>query len=124
MFQKYLCGLTIVGAAAFFMTTIKSQPVAAASETNAAAVNPLTEKWTGPYGGVPPFDKVKLRHAIDRLVSDSALRRSMGEAGRRFALLRFDAAVMVDALEHLYASIVPSRVDTLPDQAAGAASRM
>jgi peptidyl-dipeptidase Dcp len=24
--------------------------------------NPLTEKWTGPYGGVPPFDKVKVEH--------------------------------------------------------------
>jgi len=60
MFQKYLCGLTIVGVAAFFMTTIKSQPAAAANETEAAAVNPLTEKWIGPYGGVPPFDKVKV----------------------------------------------------------------
>src|SRR5690242_21368188 len=24
------------------------------------AENPLLEKWTGPYGGVPPFDKVKV----------------------------------------------------------------
>lgn len=24
--------------------------------------NPLTEKWTGPYGGVPPFDKVKVEY--------------------------------------------------------------
>ena len=55
---------------------------------------------------IPPFDKAKLRHAIDRLVSDPALRRSMGEAGRRFALLRFDANVMVDALERLYAALL------------------
>jgi glycosyltransferase involved in cell wall biosynthesis len=55
---------------------------------------------------IPPFDKAKLRHAIDRLVSDPSLRRSMGEAGRRFALLRFDASVMVDALERLYGNIV------------------
>ncbi len=26
----------------------------------AAAANPITEKWAGPYGGVPPFDKVKV----------------------------------------------------------------
>lgn len=26
----------------------------------AAAANPLTEKWTGQYGGLPPFDKVKV----------------------------------------------------------------
>lgn len=24
--------------------------------------NPLLAKWTGPYGGVPPFDKVKVEH--------------------------------------------------------------
>ena len=61
MFRKYLCGLVVVSAAAFFMTTIRTQPAAAANEeTSAAAVNPLTQPWTGPYGGVPPFDKVKI----------------------------------------------------------------
>src|SRR5213592_1249869 len=60
MFQKYLCGLAVVGAAAFFMTTTKTQSAAAANEAEPAAVNPLTERWTGPYGGVPPFDKVKV----------------------------------------------------------------
>src|SRR5688500_8805764 len=24
--------------------------------------NPLIPKWTGPYGGVPPFDRVKVEH--------------------------------------------------------------
>src|SRR5688572_6004556 len=24
--------------------------------------NPLLPKWTGPYGGVPPFDRVKVEH--------------------------------------------------------------
>jgi hypothetical protein len=33
----------------------------------------------------------------------------MGEAGRAFALARFDAKVMVDALEALYESLAPSR---------------
>src|SRR2546426_10857798 len=28
--------------------------------TPAQAKNPLLEKWAGPYGGVPPFDKVKV----------------------------------------------------------------
>jgi peptidyl-dipeptidase Dcp len=31
----------------------------------AAAVtteNPLLAKWTGPYGGVPPFDRIKVEH--------------------------------------------------------------
>ncbi len=60
MFRKYLCGAAIVSAAAFFMTSTKTQPAAAANEEPAAAVNPLTQAWTGPYGGVPPFDKVKV----------------------------------------------------------------
>lgn len=25
-------------------------------------VNPLLQEWTGPYGGVPPFDKIKIEH--------------------------------------------------------------
>lgn len=43
-----------------------SQPASAANETPDAAVrfdpstNPLTADWTGPYGGIPPFDKVKI----------------------------------------------------------------
>jgi glycosyltransferase involved in cell wall biosynthesis len=53
---------------------------------------------------LPPFDKSKLSAAVRDLVTDASLRRSMGEAGRRFALARFDARVMVDALEAVYAS--------------------
>ncbi|WP_222934357.1 M3 family metallopeptidase [Caulobacter sp. 17J80-11] len=33
---------------------------AAAAATAPAAANPLLQKWTGPYGGVPAFDKVKV----------------------------------------------------------------
>ena len=36
------------------------------------------------------------------LLADPSLRRSMGEAGREFALGRFDARVMVETLEQLY----------------------
>ena len=55
---------------------------------------------------LPPFDKQKLARVIDLLLADEALRRSMGEAGRAFALSRFDAKVMVDALETLYSGLV------------------
>ena len=48
--------------------------------------NPLIPKWTGPYGGVPPFDRVKVEHfkpaieaamaenleEIDRIAADPA----------------------------------------------------
>ncbi len=50
---------------------------------------------------LPPFDKQKLSDAITTLVADPTLRRLMGAAGRKFALNRFDAAVMVDALEQV-----------------------
>ena len=51
---------------------------------------------------LPPFDKQRLAQAIRVLAADGGLRRSMGEAGRAFALRRFDAGVMVDALEDVY----------------------
>lgn len=41
----------------------KNQPAAAATTVvtpPAAAPNPLLQNWTGPYGGVPPFDKVQI----------------------------------------------------------------
>ena len=52
---------------------------------------------------VPGFDVVRFEASIVRLVRDAELRRTMGQAGRAFALSRFDAKVMVDALERLYA---------------------
>ena len=51
---------------------------------------------------LPPFDKERLAAAIDRLVEDASLRERMGAAGRAFALSRFGAEVMVDALEQIY----------------------
>jgi glycosyltransferase involved in cell wall biosynthesis len=58
---------------------------------------------------LPPFNKSKLEQSIERLVEDPSLRAAMGEAGRRFALGRFDAKVMVNALENLYASLRTAR---------------
>ena len=43
-----------------------------AAET-ATATNPLLGKWTGPYGGVPPFDKVQVadfRPALEKAMAD------------------------------------------------------
>ncbi|HSI90775.1 MAG TPA: hypothetical protein VK927_06625, partial [Adhaeribacter sp.] len=43
------------------VNTSKNQPVASAEVSQpAVAPNPLLADWTGPYGGVPPFDKVKI----------------------------------------------------------------
>ena len=54
---------------------------------------------------IPPFDKSRLADAIAKLVEDRELGRAMGEAGRALALQRFDARVMVGALEKVYAQI-------------------
>ena len=75
MFHKYLCGAAIVTAAALFMTTTRTQPAAAASEeAPTAPANPLTQPWTGPYGGVPPFDKVEIadfKPALDEAMAEN-----------------------------------------------------
>jgi glycosyltransferase involved in cell wall biosynthesis len=51
---------------------------------------------------LPPFDVGKLSEAIAKLAQDGSLRKRMGEAGREFAMARFDAQVMVAALDKLY----------------------
>lgn len=58
---------------------------------------------------LPPFDRQKLGERIARLVEDAGLRARMGEAGRRFALARFDARVMIDALDRLYVGCLARR---------------
>jgi glycosyltransferase involved in cell wall biosynthesis len=51
---------------------------------------------------LPPFDKRKLSNILELLIVDPPIRSSMGAVGRQFALTRFDAPIMVDALERLY----------------------
>lgn len=56
--RAILSASILIGAAfAISMIYPKANSVAAVSEP---APNPLMEEWTGPYGGVPPFDKVRL----------------------------------------------------------------
>lgn len=51
---------------------------------------------------LPAFDRSRLAQSLEQLSQDPDLRRRMGDAGREFALGRFDAAVMVKALEKIY----------------------
>jgi glycosyltransferase involved in cell wall biosynthesis len=51
---------------------------------------------------LPPFDKNQLAEKISQLSGDPELRSTMGDRGREFALSRFDAKVMIDALEQVY----------------------
>jgi glycosyltransferase involved in cell wall biosynthesis len=52
---------------------------------------------------LPSFDKSRLAQALETLLANPDQRRRMGDAGREFALSRFGAAVMIDALEKVYA---------------------
>jgi glycosyltransferase involved in cell wall biosynthesis len=54
---------------------------------------------------LPAFDRDAMARAIDRMLADGHLRTAMGEAGRKFALGRFDTKMMVDALEKLYEEV-------------------
>ena len=51
---------------------------------------------------VKPFEQGEFAARIGVLVRDAPLRRSMGERGRAFALRRFGADAMVEALERVY----------------------
>ena len=42
--------------------------------------NPLLQEWTGPYGGVPPFDQVKVEHFKPAL--EAAMAESLAEIDR------------------------------------------
>lgn len=59
MFNQNLVrfAMLVCAGAIVFMTILHFEPTRAAE---APAANPLLEKWVGPYGGVPPFDKVKI----------------------------------------------------------------
>lgn len=52
----FLAAIAAIAVSVIFMGSNSEQVVTA----EAAAVNPLTAKWTGPFGGLPPFDKVKV----------------------------------------------------------------
>jgi peptidyl-dipeptidase Dcp len=88
LFAIILTGLAITynlepnDAEARIMLDVDAQPDAQAT----SPVNPLLAKWEGPYGGVPPFDRVKVADfkpaleaamaekltEIDRIATDSA----------------------------------------------------
>ena len=62
MFNKFvyrLAAICICSAAIIFCMTNKSVTTTQAAAFD-PATNPLTAKWAGQYGGIPPFDKVKI----------------------------------------------------------------
>ena len=47
-----------------------------ATATLLADDNPLTSRWSGPFGGVPPFDRVRVEHFEPALVTGMAEQRA------------------------------------------------
>lgn len=63
-----------------FLASAAATGVAAAlspSVSMAQATNPLLQKWTGPYGGVPAFDKVKVEYFKPAL--EAAMAKNLAE---------------------------------------------
>ena len=59
-FRKYMILIAVLALGTITLMTNSTIPVSLAERSAAMPANPLLEKWTGPYGGVPPFDKVKV----------------------------------------------------------------
>jgi glycosyltransferase involved in cell wall biosynthesis len=55
---------------------------------------------------IPPFEIQRFGEAIATLLTDAALRKTMGAAGRAFASKRFGADVMVKELEQVYRAVL------------------
>ena len=66
----------MVGAVAVAMQAGVMVQIGASAEVK--VTNPLLAKWTGPYGGVPPFDKVKVEHFKPAL--EAAMAEALAEA--------------------------------------------
>ncbi|MBV9242044.1 MAG: M3 family peptidase, partial [Acidobacteria bacterium] len=62
MYSKVLTrsGLVALAAVMFFMLEPRVQNAAATDTPSDPAANPLLEKWSGQWGGLPPFDKVRV----------------------------------------------------------------
>jgi len=57
-FKRRRAAVLFALASLTFMTAQDQRTTAAMAD--APPPNPLLAPWTGPYGGVPPFDKVKI----------------------------------------------------------------
>lgn len=70
---------------------------------------------------VPPDDGSALAQTLEQLLADGHRRRTMGEAARRLACLRYDAASNTARLRGLIADVVGPQGGTVPAPCAGRA---
>jgi peptidyl-dipeptidase Dcp len=62
------------------LALLSGPPAAAAGSAEVAVQNPVLAPWTGPYGGVPPFDAVKVEHFVPAL--EAAMAEALAAADR------------------------------------------
>lgn len=61
VFRNFVYAASLIGIVSAAVAVIADMSIDPSFADNRnAATNLLTEKWTGPYGGIPPFDKVKV----------------------------------------------------------------
>lgn len=82
-------GLLVLATAVAGCATMQNQASTLEASADAAATapapaadpnNPLLAEWTGPYGGVPPFDQVRVEHFKPALEAAMAQERAEVEA--------------------------------------------
>ena len=69
--------VVLVSAAVSVFVNMSIDPSFADDNKQVTIANPLTEKWAGPFGGVPPFDKVKVADFKPAL--EAAMAENLGE---------------------------------------------
>lgn len=80
------------------LVNVSADPKKSVTTSAPAGGNPLLQKWAGPYGGVPPFDKVKVADF------QPALETAMQENLQQIDTIAYNAATpdfnnTIDALE-------------------------
>ena len=72
--RKYVSMIAVVALGTITFMTNSTIPVSRAERDVLAPANPLLKKWTGPHGGVPPFDKVNvadLKPALEAAMTET-----------------------------------------------------
>jgi len=73
--------LAVATTGGFMMNNVESDPhTVAGSDPAASEPNPLLVEWTGPYGGVPPFDRVRVEDFEPAL--EAAMAENLAEVER------------------------------------------
>jgi hypothetical protein len=77
--SRRLLAAVLVGCVASIFNLPAPHPTVAMANTQTNQ-NPLLAEWAGPYGGVPPFDRVRVEHFKPAL--EAAMAENLAEVER------------------------------------------